>query len=109
MSLWADYHLERLGRETIETDFGFVCFFVNGEECFIAEAYLSHAARRTKKAKKFLIDDFEEKMIARGVKYLTCTVYIETNNADQSLINIMKDGFKLMSCANNVICLKKEL
>ena len=45
MSLYARYVEERLGRKTIETEYGFMTYFVNGKEFFVSDFYVLPSER----------------------------------------------------------------
>jgi GNAT superfamily N-acetyltransferase len=107
-SLYAQYIKEREDFEIIETDKGFATYKIFGEECYLRDIYVSPENRRSHVGLHFL-EGIEEKAREAGCKYIAGTVSQISNGKTDSLIAILKAGFKLHSSTNEKIVLVKEL
>ena len=108
MSLFADYHMERAGRFTIESEDGFMIYSISGEECFICEFYIRPQSRRIN-ASKFFFDKITEHATKENCTYFSCGVSVNAKNATEAVLYIIENGFKLDSANNNHIILTREL
>lgn len=107
-SLYAKYIQEREGKEIIESGIGFMSFKIQGEECYIADVYIEPEFRKSGIATE-LCDKIAKVAKERGCKYLSGTVTPSLKGATVSLISQLNYGFKLHSCVDDFIILKKEL
>lgn len=108
MSLYAEYVKERASRETVETENGFMTFQIQGNECFIHDAYVRPAFREGGTAAAML---GAVTTIARehGCTILSCTVCPSANGSTESMKVILACGFKLGQSVQNLISFVKEI
>lgn len=106
--MWSEYFMEREGFQTIETDKGVASYKISGEECYIRDIFISKAHRRSGEA--FRIGDMIAE-IARinGCKKLTGSVVPSLNGSSESMMGLLKYGFKLHHSTQDFIVLVKEL
>lgn len=108
MSLWADYVKERLGRETIERDYGFISFSFEGETCLIWDYYVVPTERRSRRAWS-LADEVCVIAKERGALRLIGFVWPDTVGASISIQAMLAYGFELVSAEGGRILMSKEL
>jgi hypothetical protein len=106
--MWAEYFLEREGFHTIDTGKGVASYKISGEECYIRDIYVQKAHRRSGEA--FLIGD----KIAEIAKLNNCTkltgsVVPSLPGSSESLMGLLKYGFKLHHSTQDFIVLVKEI
>jgi len=107
-SLYGKYIKEREGFEIIEDECGFATYVINGDECYLRDIYVLPEHRKTKVASSYS-KIIEEIAKDKGCKFLTGTVYLGANGSTESLMAVMKAGFKLASTTKEKIILIKEL
>lgn len=108
MNMWLEYEKERRGVEFIETEQGFVTYFINGEECFIEDLFVRSDCRLKGHATA-LVTAAKEAAKKRGCKILTSTIKVDCLNSTDSLKFQIKYGARLVSAHNNVIVMTKEI
>lgn len=108
MSLYGDYILEREGRETIESENGFVTFKIYGIECLIQDMYVKPEFRKSGVANK-MANKLTEIARDRGCKFLSASVSPNTTDSTTSLKAILSYGFKLAKIDSQLIWFTKEL
>ena len=110
MSLYGQYVKERENINVIETEGGFVSYFISKNFIFIKDLYVIPELRMTGIASG-LADEVAEIGLDAGCTKMSCTVAIDTNNATESLKASLSYGFKLdsLDSANNLIYLSKEI
>lgn len=108
MSLWADYHKERLGWSVIETDGGFIAYRLNPPDCSIEDFYV-RPEHRTGRLALRLAEEVSRRAEAAGAKRLWAKVVIGTTGAERALRMNLNWGFKLAATAGNDIILVKEI
>lgn len=107
MSLYADYVWEREGFETIEDEYGFATFKVDGEGCYIRDIFVSKTMRCTAHASGYA-DQIAGKARERGCTYLTGSVFADCDGT-ASLKVLLAYGFKLSHALDDMIYFRKEL
>lgn len=108
MSLWAEYVKETLGREVIETDYGFASYHVRGDDCYLEDLYVVPEFRRAGGATR-LGELVREKAIKAGCKSLTTTVNCTFKDPSTSLKACLSYGFQIHQTGQNFIVLRKEI
>lgn len=108
MSLYASYIKERLNKEIIETDKGFVTYYFINDGCYIEELYVLPEFRRSKEAFKFG-DMVTEIAKQKNCNKLYGSVVPSTSGSTDTLMGLLKYGFKLDSTAINFIVVVKEI
>ena len=106
--MWADYFREREGFETVETDKGMATYKISGEECYIKDIFILKEHRRSGEAFK-IGDHIAEIAKINGCKRLTGSVVPSLKGSSESMMGLIKYGFKLHSCTQDFIVLVKEL
>lgn len=108
MSLYADYILEREGKQCIERKHGFITYLASGDDCYIIDFYVTPEARRTGKGTELanLVSQSAKKI---GCKRLLGSVVPSTNGCSESMQALLWYGFKLLSARENFILLYKEI
>jgi len=107
-SLYSKYIKEREGKEIIESGIGFMTYKIKGDECYVADVYIEPEFRKSGIASE-MCSKIEKIARERGCKFLTGTVTPSLEGANVSLISQLNYGFKLHSCINDFIILKKDL
>lgn len=111
MKMYANYILERLGRDTIVIpDIGFATFEIDGDECYLVDIFVE---------KKYRKDGFGKVMadqICKIAKRKGCTVlkgFVQTdaNNSDVSEKVLLAYGMTLFAevADQNLKIFKKEI
>lgn len=108
MSLYADYLKERTSLEVIEEPYGFVTYYLNGNECYLQDIYIIPSERKNHKARS-LADRVSEIAKEKGCTILVGSVSVLAKNPEASLLVLISYGMKLHSLANDLIIFKKEL
>lgn len=108
MSLYAEYVKDRLGKEIIESDKGFVVYSFEKDSVYISDVHISKEYRRSGEASKFgdIITDIAK---SKGYKTLLGSVQPSTKNSTESIQMLLAYGFKLDSSTNDFIILRKEI
>lgn len=108
MSLYSEYTKELHGRETIESEKGFMTYSVESDSVYIQDVYINPLYRQTKECFR-LADQVTKIAKSIGCKNLMGSVIPSYNNSTVSMKMLLAYGFKIDSSANNFILLKKEL
>ena len=96
MSLWAEYVKEKYSKESIEEENGFAIYYMipSNSELYVEDIYVRPEFRRKgefisliKKLVKVAIDNEAEKV--------SCFVYLLSNHPEESMLWILKLGFKV--------------
>lgn len=108
MSLWADYHTERFGFQTIEVEDGFICYELKPPNAWITEFYVSPEKRGTRLAKHLADEVFK---LAREVKctHVWAKVQPGAIGSDHAMRTNLHYGFKLACNQGNDTILVKEI
>ena len=107
-SNWALYVEEREGLQVLEKGYGFVCYKINGEECFI-QAIFIRKENRLKKMGTNLMDEISEIAKKEGCKFMTATITKFDSDATSSLRAALAYGFKLADANNGTILITKKI
>lgn len=108
MSLYAEYIKENLGKETVESEIGFLTFYEVKDGMYIEDIYVIPEMRKGGAAAK-MADKVAEIAKARGLKKLIGSVRPSAKNSTDSLKVLLSYGFKLESSINDGIIFGKEL
>ncbi len=108
MSLYKDYIKETQNGTILETEDGFITYFIFGKECFLSDVYVVPEKRRTGTALEF------QKKITEIVKPLGCTHFtgccdLRNPAASYSAKSMLIDGFKLLRLEGSKIFFIKEI
>lgn len=108
MSLWADYLKERLGQDSIERDFGFLVYKVQGIVCEICELYVSPAVRSSGRGRELVSEVIE---IAKQQNCVTLIAYVWPGlpGSESVLSSSFKFGFQLAGADAGRIMITKDL
>ena len=108
MSHYADYRYEREGKHTLELEYGFAVYSVDGEWCYLEDIYVEPDQRRFGKGKR--LNDLIEK-IAKGYKckYMLGSISPSVKGSQESLLALIGAGYKLYSSKPDMIYFKKDL
>lgn len=108
MSLYAEYKLEREGKYTIENEYGFLTYQIDGESIYIENIFVTEKYR-LKGIGAQLADEAikcgKEKCCVKAIG----SVVPNTNGATESIAAMLAYGFKLQASANNFIWLEKDI
>lgn len=108
MSLWADYHEETEGHETLETADGFIRYSFAPPVCQIHDLYVVPAKRQTRVA--WVLADAVSKLAKdKGMTHLWSRVWCASRTADAALKANLAYGFQVMNAENGSIIMMKEL
>lgn len=104
----ADYWREREGRKTIQTNFGFVSYKVDGTACLICDMYVVPEYRKEKIGTE-LANQVVKEALSVGCEFLIAEVYLAAFNATESIKAILAYGFSLGSAEPGKIILFKHI
>ena len=112
MSLLADYNKERAGRETIESDRGFLTYKAlpsdeSPQEYRIFDLYVSPDFRKTGEASK-MADQVAMIAKEKGCKILTGSVDTTAEGSTTSTKVLFSYGFKILRAEGHMIYFIKE-
>ena len=107
MSHFAEYKLEREENESSETNEGFICYSINGVDCYIEDIFVSKDYRRYGATTKMadLVSEIAKKM---GVNYCLDAVVPKANGSHESMLSILSYGFKLYESRDNIVFLLRS-
>lgn len=108
MSLWADYHKERLGWETIELEGGFIAYSIALPFCCINEIYVKPDLRNKDIASR-LGDQVVLKAKEAGCTHLWSQVSVLANGSTDALKATLAYGFKVSKAQEDRVILVKEI
>lgn len=108
MSLWSEYFKERLDRETLETEEGFLTYKITGEACELFDIYVRPDKRREGVAWQ-LVNEVSRKALEAGAKRLIAYVWFDARSPEDSMQAQIAYGFKLHHSDGQKIILVKEI
>ncbi len=109
MSRYKDYIEEQLpNRFVYETFYGFLTYNIIGDLCNLEEIYIVPAERRQGRASE-IYSNIGKIAKDLGCKYLIGTITIGTNNSENSMKCLFKNGFKLYNTEGLMIKLMKQI
>jgi hypothetical protein len=108
MSLWADYHKERLDYDCVERDYGFMSFQCEPPVCRIYDFYVVPSERRSRKAWS-IADEVSEIAKSKGCNLLVGYVWPSIKGSDVSMQAMLAYGFKLHSNDGDRIIMTKDI
>ena len=106
--MWADYFREREGFETLETEKGLATYRITGEECYIKDIFVPEIHRRSGEAFK-IGDLLTEIAKVNGCKFISGSVVPSLKGSSESMMALLKYGFKLHEARPDFIVLVKEI
>jgi len=108
VSIFKEYYHEKYGLKTLESTYGFICYNIKEETCFIGEIFVK-PERRGDNRGSVLADEIANRAKEAGCKFLTCTVQLAGKEPERSLVAIIKYGFKITDVVGTGLYLTKEL
>lgn len=108
MNKWSMYFKEREGFDSLETNEAILSYKINGEECYIRDIYVLPEARRGGHGWK-IADIVSEMAKDIGCKYLTGSIVPSTAGASESMMALLRYGFRISKSTEDFIILIKEL
>lgn len=111
MSHYGDYIKEKECKEIIEDHRGFAAFRVFPElkQLWIADFYLAPEHRKSMIGYS-LFTDLEKVCQERDLNEMVCQVFTKSMNPEQSLMAVLKLGFKIMHIQDNhIIYLSRQV
>ncbi len=109
MSMYRQYIEEQLpNRFVYENKYGFITYNIEDDICNLEEIYIEQCYRRQGKASWFytLMSSIGKEA---GCKYLIGTITIGTNNSENSMKCLFKNGFQLYDTNGLMIKLIKQI
>lgn len=106
-SLFAKYTKES-GKEIIENEKGFVTYYFIPDGCYIEDVYIEPKYRLSGAMSSFG-DQIASIAKEKGVKTIFGSVNLHRNGCSESLLALLKYGFKLDSTVTNGILLRKGI
>lgn len=107
-TLYARYHEERSGAKILECEDGFLVYRITGEECFIVDMYIAPEKRKSLLFKK-MMDELEILAKSSGGTLITANIFIDDPGASNTLIAVLKYGFRVTGTGNGVLLVAKEI
>lgn len=107
-TLFAKYLSEREGKQIIEDERGFIVYKIVGEECYLAEGFVSEEARGSSAASD-LFRHLLAAAQAEGCKAITANIHLIDPGAMRTLAAALKRGFRVASANNNVLLIIREV
>ena len=109
MSMYKEYIEEQLhNRFVYETEYGFLTYNKTDEMLRLEEIYIKKEFRQQGKASEFY-DKSEEIGRELGCTMLIGSIVLGTNNAEESMMCLLKNKFKLHYIDDIMIYLKREI
>lgn len=108
MSHYANYILEREGKETIENEFGFVTYKFFGDAVYIVDIYVAKDCRQKGMAAK-LADQVCDIAKTKGLKFVFGSCDVSANGATDSMRVLISYGMTVHSISGNLIYFIKSL
>ena len=107
-TLYAKYIKERMGRDIIEVDGGFITYRCANGECFMADMYVEQSKRGGLLFKK-LIEQLSDIAKEAGCSIITATIHIADPGCSHNLASALKIGFKVLKAEHGVVLVGKEV
>lgn len=108
MSLYAQYIAAREGFETVEGEFAFATYKIEGETVYLRDMFI--APEKRQKISAYKICDMVEALGKKaGCKKILTSVCPQDPNATQNMRVVLHHGFKLNSASPQLILFEKEL
>ncbi len=107
-SLYAQYVKERLGKDVIETEFGFATIHVTNTVFYIEDIFVLKEHRKDGHAQK-LANEAIEWAKRMGFKKVLGSVNLEAKNFEYSMKVMSLFGFKPCRAQSNLIFYEKEI
>lgn len=108
MQLYKDYVKERLGNEVIEFDGGFAEYRIHNGCAEIVDMYVS-PENRGKKLSHSVVKRIEDKARLLNCSKVYCQVDINQKQAERSIMNNLKYGFKIVLLDRSLIIFEKDI
>jgi GNAT superfamily N-acetyltransferase len=105
MSLWSEYLLEKEGKKTIETDHGFITYFMDGDHMHVDILFVAKNVRRAGFGEQLFIRACE----SESPKSASAAVDTAQLNPTGPLHSFLNYGFKLAGVRGTEILLYKDL
>lgn len=108
MTLYAQYILEREGKEIIETDKGFATYSFNNGECYLQDIYVVPEFRKMGIMRQ-ITEQVINKAKEKGCTYILGSVAVNAKNSSHSLRTLLNYDYKLYVVNSSMIFLKKDI
>lgn len=110
-SLYAQYILEREGRETFETDEGFVTYkiFKDQNYIYLVDMFIKEENREESKASQLFLNKVQEEGLEAGVDNVITSVAYGASGLENSIKLILANGFKVLEGNNQLIYFIKPI
>nr|BFD59657.1 hypothetical protein CKG001_17640 [Bdellovibrio sp. CKG001] len=109
MKMYANYILERLGRDLIlYPDLGFATFQITEKECYLVDIYVEKPYRKQDVATR-LADDVVKIAKEKGCTILKGSVDLRAKNPDTSMRALLSYGLKPYSAEDSFIIFYKDI
>jgi GNAT superfamily N-acetyltransferase len=106
--MYFDYVKERLGQEVIQNEYGFILYYINGQDCFIVDLYVKPEHRRKNIATE-LADQVQEIAQKRRCTKIWGQVVVGSGGDFVALMSHFSWGLRLHSANANCIVTVKEI
>lgn len=110
MSLWADYIFESLGKQMLESEKGFITFFIlpGTQVCYIEDIYVAPEFRNSSEASTM------EKAAINWAQEQKCvevmgSVSLASKTPERSISYLIESGYKLSSATSSALYFKKNI
>jgi len=107
-SLWSRYIKERLDQDSIEYDWGFVTYHIQGPICEVFDIYVIPEERKNRKAWT-LADELTETAKQQQCNTLVGYIWPGVPGSDESMQALLAYGFKMKTNDGARIILTKTL
>lgn len=108
MSLYADFLKETNVKQIIESEFGFMTYYINGKECYIADCYVVPDKRRSRLCWE-MADMVTAIAKSKGCDLLTGSVVPQAVGSTNSLKMLLSYGMSLIKSDATVIYMGKGI
>lgn len=108
MSLYAEYLVETIGKQIVESPIGFATYYFLNDGVYLEDIYVSKEHRKSGEASR-LADEVAAHARASGYKKMYGTVVPTRPSATASTQILIAYGFQVHSSDSNVIWFVKQL
>lgn len=105
MSLFAEYLLEKEGKKTIETEYGFITYFMDNDHMHVDILFVANNVRKAGFGEKLFLDACQ----SESPKSVSAAVDTSHRNPTNPLHSFLNYGFKVVGTRGSEILLYKEL
>lgn len=106
--MWLDYNKELFGHDSIETEYGFICYIVRPPAVEIRELFVKKEFRHQGKARE-LIEKLLPIASEKTCSTLWAEVWLKSLGSNEILRAALTYGFKMYEADKNRITIVKEI